>query len=281
MYEEFYGFKELPFNVTPDPRFLYRSASHRDALAYITYGVFQRKGFIAVTGEVGVGKTTVVGAFVDLFQPSLEVAFVFSTKFPFDQLLYLICKDFGLEVEGKNKAQMLLTLNDFLIKQNENNRNSVLIIDEAHNLSPDVLEELRMLSNLETRDRKLLQIMLVGQPELEAILNMNEMRQLRQRIPGICRISMLNRQDVENYIRFRLDIAGGRNGGTHFTADSLDEIYQYSAGIPRLINILCDRVLLIGYVSNTRAIDGRVVREGIRDLESSDTPVGERRIRPR
>ena len=281
MYEEFYGFKELPFNVTPDPRFLYRSASHRDALAYITYGVFQRKGFIAVTGEVGVGKTTVVGAFVDLFQPSLEVAFVFSTKFPFDQLLYLICKDFGLEVEGKNKAQMLLTLNDFLIKQNENNRNSVLIIDEAHNLSPDVLEELRMLSNLETRDRKLLQIMLVGQPELEAILNMNEMRQLRQRIPGICRISMLNRQGVENYIRCRLDIAGGRNGGAHFTADSLDEIYQYSAGIPRLINILCDRVLLIGYVSNTRAIDGRVVREGIRDLESSDTPAGERRIRPR
>jgi general secretion pathway protein A len=281
MYEDFYGFKELPFNVTPDPRFLYRSASHRDALAYVTYGVFQRKGFIAVTGEVGVGKTTVVGAFVDLFQPSLEVAFVFSTKFPFEQLFYLICKDFGLEVEGKNKAQMLLALNDFLIKQNENNRNSVLIIDEAHNLSPDVLEELRMLSNLETRDRKLLQIMLVGQPELEAILNMNEMRQLRQRIPGICRISMLNRQDVENYIRCRLDIAGGGNGGTHFTADSLDEIYQYSAGIPRLINILCDRALLIGYVSNTRAIDGRVVREGIRDLESSDAPAGERRIRPR
>jgi general secretion pathway protein A len=281
MYEDFYGFKELPFNVTPDPRFLYRSASHRDALAYVTYGVFQRKGFIAVTGEVGVGKTTVVGAFVDLFQPSLEVAFVFSTKFPFEQLFYLICKDFGLEVEGKNKAQMLLALNDFLIKQNENNRNSVLIIDEAHNLSPDVLEELRMLSNLETRDRKLLQIMLVGQPELEAILNMNEMRQLRQRIPGICRISMLNRQDVENYIRCRLDIAGGGNGGAHFTADSLDEIYQYSAGIPRLINILCDRALLIGYVSNTRAIDGRVVREGIRDLESSDAPAGERRIRPR
>ena len=281
MYEDFYGFKELPFNVTPDPRFLYRSASHRDALAYITYGVFQRKGFVAVTGEVGVGKTTVVGAFIDLFQPSLEVAFVFSTKFPFDQLLYLICTDFGFNVEGKNKAQMLLALNDFLIKQNENNRNAVLIIDEAHNLSPDVLEELRMLSNLETRDRKLLQIMLVGQPELEAILNMNEMRQLRQRIPGICRIEMLNRQDVENYMRYRLKIAGGSNGGVHFTADSFDEIYHYSGGIPRLINILCDRALLIGYVSNTRAIDGRIVREGIRDLESPETLPGERLVRPR
>jgi general secretion pathway protein A len=267
MYEDFYGFKELPFNVTPDPRFLYRSASHRDALAYITYGVFQRKGFIAVTGEVGVGKTTVVGAFIDLFQPSLEVAFIFSTKFPFEQLLYLICRDFGLEVEGKNKAQMLLALNDFLIQRNEGNRNSLLIIDEAQNLSPDVLEELRMLSNLETRDRKLLQIMLVGQPELESILNMNEMRQLRQRIPGICRISMLNREDVENYIRYRLEIAGGKNGG--------------AGGIPRLINVLCDRVLLIGYVANTRVIDGRVVREGMRDLASPESPAGDRRVGPR
>ena len=280
MYSDYYGFSEKPFNVTPDPRFLYRSASHRDALAYITYGVFQRKGFIAVTGEVGVGKTTVVGAFVDLFQPSLEVAFVFSTKFPFDQLLYLICKDFGLEADGKNKAQMLLALNDFLIRQNEINRNSLLIIDEAQNLSPDVLEELRMLSNLETRDRKLLQIMLVGQPELESILNMNEMRQLRQRIPGICRISILNREGVENYIKYRLDIARGSNGGAQFTGDSFDEIYHYSGGIPRLINILCDRVLLIGYVANSRVIDGRIVREGIRDLESPES-TGERSIRPR
>jgi len=279
MYEEFYGFRELPFNVTPDPRFLYRSASHRDALAYITYGIFQRKGFIAMTGEVGVGKTTVVGAFIDLFQPSLEVAFIFSTKFPFDQLLYLICRDFGLEVEGKNKAQMLLILNDFLLAQNKNNRHSVVIIDEAHNLSPDVLEELRMLSNLETRDRKLLQIMLVGQPELEAILNMNEMRQLRQRIPGICSISMLNREDVENYVRYRLEIAGKQNGGARFTPDSFDEIYDYSTGIPRLINILCDRALLIGYVSNTRTIDGRIIREGIRDLESPESGLGRRQVR--
>ncbi|MDD4857042.1 MAG: XrtA-associated ATPase [Candidatus Krumholzibacteria bacterium] len=280
MYEDFYGFKELPFNVTPDPRFLYRSASHRDALAYITYGVFQRKGFIAVTGEVGVGKTTVVGAFIDLFQPSLEVAFVFSTKFVFEQLLYLICKDFGLEVEGKNKAQMLLALNAFLIEQNGRNRNSVLIIDEAQNLSPDVLEELRMLSNLETRDRKLLQIMLVGQPELESVLNMNEMRQLRQRIPGICRISMLSREDLENYIKYRLDIVRGRNGGASFTADSFDEIYHFSGGIPRLINVLCDRILLIGYVANTRVIDGHIVREGIRDLESPYPRSADRRIRP-
>lgn len=138
-----------------------------------------------------------------------------------------------------------------------------------------------MLSNLETRDRKLLQIMLVGQPELETILNMNEMRQLRQRIPGICRISMLNREDVENYIRYRLEIAGGKNGGANFTADSFDEIYHFSGGIPRLINVLCDRILLIGYVANTRVIDGRVVREGIRDLTYLESPAGERRVRPR
>jgi len=281
MYEEFYGFNELPFNVTPDPRFLYRSKSHRDALAYITYGIFQKKGFIAVSGEVGVGKTTVVNAFIDLFQPSLEVAFVFSTKFPFDQLLYLLCRDFGLEVDGMNKAQMLIRLNEFLICQYEKNRNTVVIIDEAHNLSPDVLEELRMLSNLETRSQKLLQIMLVGQPELESILNMNDMRQLRQRIPGICRISVLDRDEVNKYLQFRLDVVrASRNGSPYFTEDSLDEIYHYSSGIPRLINILCDRVLLIGYVSNTKTIDGRVVREGVRDLEAHDQPRQGWRIAP-
>lgn len=279
MYEDFYGFKELPFNVTPDPRFLYRSLSHRDALAYITYGIFQRKGFIALTGEVGVGKTTVVKAFIDLFQPSLEVAFIFTTKLPFEQLLFLVCKDFGIGVDRMNKAQMLLALNDFIIRQYENNRNTVLVIDEAQNLSPEVLEELRMLSNLETRDRKLLQIMLVGQPELEAILNMNEMRQLRQRIPGICRISILSKEDAKNYIRYRIEKAGNRNGAPRFTEDSYEEIYHYSGGIPRLINILCDRTLLLGYVADTRNIDVRIVREGIRDLENVNPRLEGRRIR--
>ncbi|MBN2071297.1 MAG: AAA family ATPase [Candidatus Krumholzibacteriota bacterium] len=280
MYEEFYRFKELPFNVTPDPRFLYRSESHRDALAYITYGIFQKKGFIAVTGEVGVGKTTVVNAFIDLFQPSLEVAFVFTTKFPFDQLLYLVCNDFGLDVEGMNKAQMLLSLNRFLISQYEKNRNTVLIIDEAQNLSPDVLEELRMLSNLETRDRKLIQIMLVGQPELENMLNLNEMRQLRQRIPGICKIPMLNRQETDNYIKYRLHVASEDNNGPVFSGDALEEIFHYSGGTPRLINVLCDRVLLLGYVGNTHSLDGKIVREAIRDLENKESIVTERRNRP-
>ncbi|HSG29681.1 MAG TPA: AAA family ATPase, partial [Candidatus Krumholzibacterium sp.] len=252
----------------------------RDALAYITYGIFQKKGFIAVTGEVGVGKTTVVNAFIDLFRPSLEVAFVFSTKFPFDQLLYLICNDFGLNVDNMNKAQMLITLNRFLINQYENNRNTVLIIDEAQNLSPEVLEELRMLSNLETRDRKLIQIMLVGQPELETILNLTEMRQLRQRIPGVCKIPMLSREDVDNYIRYRLDIASGGNNPPVFTEDALEEIYHYSGGTPRLINILCDRVLLLGYVANSRSLNGKIVREGIRDLENKESPVMDRRNRP-
>ena len=281
MYEEFYGFRELPFNVTPDPRFLYRSVSHRDALAYITYGVFQRKGFIAVTGEVGVGKTTVVNAFIDLFEPSLEVAFVFTTKFPFEQLLYMICRDFGLEVDGMNKAQMILALNDYLLEQYEKNRNTVLIIDEAQNLSPEALEELRMLSNLETRDRKLLQIMFVGQPELESILNMIEMRQLRQRIPGICRISMLGRDEVAYYVKYRLEVASGHSNGTpFFTDDSIDEIYHFSGGIPRLINVLCDRVLLIGYVSNNRTIDSKIIREGIRELQIREVPDTSRKFRP-
>ena len=281
MYKEFYGFKKLPFNVIPDPRFLYRSHSHRDALAYITYGIFQKKGFIAVTGEVGVGKTTVVNAFIDLFHQSLAIAFIFSTKFPFDQLLYLICKDLDLDVEGMNKAQMLLKLNEFLIKQYEQNKNTLLIIDEAQNLSIDVLEELRMLSNLETRDRKLLQIMLIGQPELENLLNMNELRQLKQRIPGICRIGLLNREEVEGYINYRLQVAGAQNGAVRFTDDAVEEIFHFSSGIPRLINVLCDRVLLIGYVTSTRTIDGRLVREGVRDIETPDNRSQDKRIRLR
>ena len=268
MYEEFYGFKELPFNVTPDPKFLYRSSSHRDALAYITYGVFQKKGFIALTGEVGVGKTTIVDTFMDLFQPPIEVSFIFSTKFPFDQFLYLICNDFGLEVEGMNKAQMLIHLNKFLIEQYENKRNTILIIDEAQNLSVQVLEELRMLSNLETRNRKLMQIMLVGQPELETILNLRELRQLRQRIPLLFRIPVLTHDDISKYIDYRLKIAGRGNRTPHFTNDSIEEIYHYSKGVPRLINVLCDRVLLVGYVSNVRTIDAGIVRGGVRDLEN-------------
>jgi len=268
MYEEYYGFKELPFNVTPDPKFLYRSSSHRDALAYITYGVFQKKGFIALTGEVGVGKTTIVNAFVDLFQPSIEVSFIFSTKFPFDQLLYLICSDFGLEVDGMNKAQMLLQLNKYLIQQYERKRNTVLIIDEAQNLSVQVLEELRMLSNLETRNTKLIQIMLVGQPELETILNLKELRQLRQRIPLLFRIPVLTHEDLSKYVDYRLKVAGRGNKSPHFTRDSIEEIYQYSRGIPRIINVLCDRVLLTGYVTNVRTIDAGIVRGGIRELEN-------------
>lgn len=281
MYKEFYGFKELPFNVIPDPKFLYRSPGHRDALAYITYGIFQKKGFIAVTGEVGVGKTTVINAFIDLFHKSLAIAFVFSTKFPFEQLLYLICKDLGLEVEGLNKAQMLLELNEFLIQQYEKNMSTLVIIDEAQNLSIDVMEELRMLSNLETRDRKLLQIMLVGQPELEDLLNDDDLRQLKQRIPGICRIGLLNRDEVESYVKYRLQVAGAMNGAIRFTEDAYDEISHFAAGIPRLINILCDRVLLIGYVKSSRIIDGRLVREGIRDLETPESPVSNRRVRLR
>jgi putative secretion ATPase (PEP-CTERM system associated) len=281
MYKEFYGFNEVPFNVIPDPKFLYRSPGHRDALAYITYGIFQKKGFIAVTGEVGVGKTTVINAFIDLFNKSLAIAFIFSTKFPFDQLLYLICKDLGLEVEGLNKAQMLIRLNDFLIQQYEKNMSTLIIIDEAQNLSVDVMEELRMLSNLETRDRKLLQIILVGQPELEDLLNGSELRQLKQRIPGICRIGLLNRDEVESYIKYRLQVAGAINGGVSFTEDAYDEISHFAGGIPRLINILCDRVLLIGYVKDSHVIDGRLVREGVRDLETPENPVNNRRVRLR
>jgi general secretion pathway protein A len=266
VYENFYGLREKPFNMTPDPRFLYRSESHRDAMAYLTYGVFEKKGFIVLQGEVGVGKTTVLRAFVDLFQPSLDAAFVFSTRLTFRQLLYLILQDLGLEVGRKDKVELLSELNRFLLHQAERKRNTVVMIDEAHNLRPEVLEELRMLSNLETSDQKLLQIALVGQPELQEKLSLSELRQLRQRIPGICTIRPLLAHEVSDYVKTRLRVAGSSESDVLFTDEALGMVYRYSGGIPRLINVLCDRALLLGFADSVRRMDGRMVTNAIRDL---------------
>lgn len=267
MYEKFYGFKEKPFNLTPDPRYLYRSESHRDALAYLTYGVFEKKGFIVLQGEVGVGKTTIIRAFVDLFRPSLDAAFIFNTNLTFRQLLFLMLKDFGLDVTRKDKVEMLYNLNQFLLAQAERKRNTVVIIDEAHNLRPDVLEEIRMLSNLETADQKLLQILLVGQPELEEKLGLSKLRQLRQRIPGVCKIRALKYEETRKYVHNRLTVAGSANPHSIFTDDALELIHRYSGGIPRLVNAVCDRSLLTAYADSVRLVDRKVVQAAIRDLQ--------------
>jgi type II secretory pathway predicted ATPase ExeA len=266
MYEAFYQLKEPPFGSTPDPRFLYRSQGHREALAYVAYGLFGKKGFLAVTGEVGIGKTTIVRAFVHTFHPCLEVAFVLNTNVNFEEMLYLILQDFGIEVDDVNKVKMLSRLNAFLIDRFAQHQNPVIIIDEAQNLAPEVLEELRLLSNLETDQQKLVQIVLVGQPELAEMLTRRSLRQLRQRIPGVLEMKNLRPREVEEYIAFRLRTAGLTNGGLKFTGEAQRAIYEFSDGIPRLINTVCDRVMTRGYLQRTTTIGLEMVETAVNEL---------------
>ena len=277
MYESFFHLKEQPFGATPDPRFLYKSKGHREALAYLAHGVFGKRGFLALTGEVGIGKTTVLRAFVHTFEPCLDVSFVINTKVTFEEMLHMILTDFGCEVENPTKVGMLDTLNRYLIQRFSENRNPIIIIDEAQNLSPEVLEELRMLSNLETDRDKLLQIVLVGQPELNGILARQDLRQLRQRIPGIMTLRNLRAEEVREYIRFRLRTAGLQNGHLRFTSDAQQAIYEFSGGVPRLINMVCDRVLVRGYLRRTTTIRGDMVTASVDELFDSIQPETEGR----
>ena len=277
MYEAFFGLRENPFGTTPDPRYLYKSRAHREALAYLAHGIFLKKGFLALTGEVGVGKTTVVRAFVQTFHPCLEVSFVINTRVDFREMLFMLLTDFGVEIKSESKVVMLSQLNEFLIKRYAENQNPVLVIDEAQNLSPDVLEELRMLSNLETNQQKLIQIVLVGQPELGDILQRDDLRQLRQRIPGVCRMQLLSRDEVYRYIRYRLAVAGLTNGQIVFSENAIDAIFEVTAGIPRLINMLCDRILLRGYLQRSRAVESDLVTASAQELGIAASPRSEGR----
>jgi len=264
-YESFYGLKENPFGVTPDPRFFFSSKGHREALAYLRYTLGEHKGFAAVIGEVGVGKTMVVKTFVESLDGGVDLAVVLNPKLSFKQLLSTVVKELGCSVKGKSKAELLMDLGQFLIEARRRDRNVILIIDEAQNVPVASLEEIRMLSNLESDDRKLLQIALVGQPELEGLLRLRSLRQLRQRIPGVCTITPLCRNDVEEYVMSRMTRAGS-TGSPQFTGDAFEEIYKYSGGTPRLINFVCDRALLLGFVEETKTIDSRLVLTAVEDL---------------
>lgn len=265
MYPEFYGFAEKPFNVTPDPRFLYMSAHHQEALAILTYGVRERKGFIVLTGEVGSGKTTLVHTLLDRIEPTVRAAYLFNTSLSQAELLRYVVEDFGVPTKATAVGDLLSQLNAWLIDRLVRGENSVLIIDEAQNLSPELLESVRLLSNLETSKEKLLQLVLVGQPELNLTLNHPSLRQLKQRISLRYHVPPLTRTETMDYIVQRLRIAGAR--ATVFTGRAIDEIYDYSRGIPRLINILCDNALLIGYANQSRMVDADAVTEAVRDLE--------------
>jgi general secretion pathway protein A len=265
MYLEFYGLAEKPFATTPDPRFLFLTQQHRDALARLTYGVQEKKGFVVLTGEVGTGKTTLVRTLLTQLDPTIAVAFVFNSTLPFEGLLEYVLEDFGISEPNATMAQRLLALNHFLVKRSREGCQTLLVVDEAQHLSVDNLEQLRLLSNFETANDKLVQILLVGQPELEAKLELPAMRQLAQRIELRIDISPLSAAEMSDYIRARLRTAGARDDNL-FTGNAPALIASATNGIPRLINILCDHCLLIGYADQKHRISGDVVREALESL---------------
>ncbi|NOZ26225.1 MAG: AAA family ATPase [Nitrospirae bacterium] len=269
MYESFYNLKSKPFELVPSPDFLFLSRSHKKALTYLKYGVTERVGFMLLTGEVGSGKTTLIRNMIRGLDSNIILSKVFNTKVSSEQLISLINEDFGLEVSGKDKISLLRELNDFLIDQYAKKNNPILVIDEAQNLTPELLEEVRMLSNLETDDAKLLQIILVGQPELRKILSRPELRQLRQRISISCHIQPITKAETEDYIFHRLEVAGNRDAVV-FEDGTIDAVYNFSRGIPRLINIVCDFLMLSAFVEETRSISSDLVKEVIGELETEN-----------
>jgi general secretion pathway protein A len=265
MYTQFYNFTENPFNLTPDPKFLYLTPSHREALASMIYGINERKGFIAITGEVGVGKTTLIYTLLNNLNEKVKTAFVYHTSATFEQLLSYILIDLNVPIDSQDKITLLGKLDEYLTHNLSQDETLAIIIDEAQNLPNKVLEEFRLLSNMETSKQKLLQILLVGQPELEAKLNSQDLRQLKQRIGIRRKIKPLNPKEREEYIDHRLKVAESSSKNV-FSSDAISAICKYSEGIPRVINIICDNALLIGYSYSQNKITGKIVKEVIEDL---------------
>ena len=266
-YLKFYGLKEAPFTISPNPRFLYLTDKHREALNHLLYGIRERKGFVQLTGEVGAGKTTLCRALLEqLPNEQFSTALILNPVLQPDQMMAAIATEYGLDVRGKDRFQTLQILNHFLLEEMAKGRDVVLIIDEAQNLTNDLLEQVRLISNLETDDRKLLQIILMGQPELRDRLNDHSLRQLRQRITVRYHLRPLKFGEVKDYIRHRLHISGA-NGTPHFSLGALWRVFNYSKGIPRLINAVCDKCLLAGFVHQSDGINFGLASRAIRELE--------------
>jgi general secretion pathway protein A len=266
MYKNFFGLRENPFNVNPDPRFLYMTPQIQEALEQLTYGVQSRKGLILLTGEVGTGKTTLINYLLDwLRQRKTPSAFIFNSHLSANHLFDFILNDFGIPTDFKLKGNMLLQLNQWLIERFRKDCTPVLIVDEAQGLSLELLEEIRLLLNLETASEKLLQIVLVGQPELEHMLRRPEMRQLRQRISLRCRTSSLTLAEAHGYIADRLRIAGAAHGSV-FAPESVEAVHFYSRGIPRVMNLLCEHALINAYVEHLNPVSPQMVEEAARDF---------------
>jgi putative secretion ATPase (PEP-CTERM system associated) len=266
VYEHFFNLKTKPFELLPNPDFLFMSKAHRRVLNYLEYAITEKYGFVLFTGEVGSGKTTLMRCVLRGMDNAHVVSRIFNTNVTSEELISLVNEDFGLDVKGKNKVRLFRELNDFLIEQYAEGKQSILIIDEAHNLTPELLEETRMLSNLETDNAKLLHIMLIGQPELRETLALPELRQLRQRINISCHLNPLPQDEIHAYILHRLEVAGNRDA-IQFSNGVIGDIFRFSRGIPRLVNIICDFLLLAAHIEGTRQITGDMASDIIKELQ--------------
>ena len=260
--------KQPPFDITPNPRFLFHSTKHREAFNHLLYGIRQRKGFVQLTGEVGAGKTTLCRALMEQLDGKFSTALILNPVLSGDELMKAIAVEYGLEVKGKDRMETMAAISDFLLRQTLAGKETVLIVDEAQNLTEELLEQVRLISNIETDDRKLLQIVLMGQPELRDRLNSPRLKQLRQRITVRYHLNALTRTEVGQYIHHRLALAGS-HGMPSFSMPAVWRVYGYSQGIPRLVNALCDKALLAGYVGRSLRINYWMVGRAIRELEGN------------
>ena len=270
MYKEFFGLRANPFNVNPDPRYLYLTRHTEEALACLTYGIQSRKGFVLLTGEVGTGKTTLINKLLEWLRlQQVATAFIFNSRMNVPQFLDYMMADFGIPCDSKSKSQILQRLYNWLLDRYRAGETAVLIVDEAQNLTDEVLEEIRMLTNLETFTEKLLQIVLVGQPELEAKLKQPQLRQLRQRLTLRAKTHPLTIEETKAYVQQRLRIAGS-DGRQIFDGEALSAVHKYSVGIPRVVNLLCEHCLVSAFVDQKATINEIVVDAVARDFDLSD-----------
>jgi len=265
MYEKFFSFKEKPFKLVPNPAYLFLSKSHEETLAHLNYALSEGVGFVEITGEVGTGKTTLCRAFLDSLDSDTIAAYIFNPRLSPRQLIRAINDELGVKYDADDTKDLIDKLNAFLLRNKARRRKVILLIDEAQNLSRNVLEQLRLLSNLETNQEKLLQIILVGQPELSELLDSHELRQLRQRITLRYQLSPLNQKETVAYIRYRISVAA-ENEGIRFNRSAFRQIYRYSRGIPRVINIACDRSLLTAFGLNRHRVTGSIARASIKEI---------------